>query len=278
MLKKLMALILVKIMLPSLAFAWTYTANMDSWPTIGPGFNCYNRTSPNYGESILDSTTPDQRKSLHGYMYPGTNDAREPFMCSVGLPNGTRNFYFQYYFKYGSNWKTHPTLNKHVYFMTDSANHVGGFWGTRTSASRGGGEQFVYAPASVFGLGFQPVNVGTPIALQHNNWYKISGWVDAGDPGMRNARVKLWVNDVLQIDYSGLPLLASDATGINVMEMTPVWGGNQDITVPATGMDIYFDKWIVSSEPISELTSGDAGGGVAGDVKYPNVPSSIKVE
>jgi hypothetical protein len=158
---------------PLVAFGWTFTREHDLIHDDCKRYSCTNRTAPNYGESVTDMTTPDPTKSLHGYMYPGTADAREPFMCFVPLPGTTRTYYFEYRFKYGNNWVTHPTLNKHMYFMTDSANHVGGFFGTRKRSD--GIEQLLYAPASVFGQGYRYVNVGSPIAIQKNVWYKVSG-------------------------------------------------------------------------------------------------------
>jgi hypothetical protein len=209
-------------------------------------------------------------------MYPGTDNGREPFHCSVSLPTGTREIYFQYYIKFGNNWQWHPTIDKHFYIYgyhpTDGSKVAGAVESRRRSTGK---TEIQYASASIFGQGYRYTNVLPAIDIKKGVWYKITGWIHAGTPGGYNGKVKVWVNDTLQLDYTNVPVLADYATHIATASLTPVWGGYVDgLSVPAGGMDLYMDKWMVSSSPISSLQ--DAGSSM--ETKIPNSPTIMNID
>ncbi len=273
MVKKSMVMVLGQMVLPGLVFAWTYSATMDSYPSIGGGFSCVTR-SAGILASETHSSAPQPTKVLHEHFKEGIADAKEAMHCPQALPSGTNEIYFHYYIKFGSNWLFHPTLDKHFYiygYHPTSGRAVAGFIGSRARST--GKTELVYASASIFGEGFRYVNIGTAIDIKKDTWYKVDGWIKAGTPGGRNGQIKLWLNDTLQLSYAGVPILADYANYLAEASLTPVWGGNNGIIAPPGGMDRYWDNLIVSSNPISGAT-----GTVTVEDKSPNAPNILSVQ
>jgi len=272
--KKSTIMILTFMFLPAAAFAWTYSMTMDSYPSIGGGMSCVNR-SPSYGESMTDPTSPGQGKSLHGHIAEGIQSAREPFACFKDFSAQNKELYFQYYFKYASNYEYNYTVDKHLYIETPTVH------GAMMVGVRKRSDGYVYPVVFHGGALGQPYRFqatsgnlapSSPVkTISYNTWYKITGYVNMGTSGSSNGVFKIWLNDTLIMHFTGIPLLLGGDTGSNGIELTPVWGGSDTQYAPAGGMDVYFDSLIVSSSPItgSETTTAE---------KIPNSPSIIKVE
>ena len=288
--KRILVAILSAMMVPSLALAWTYTAEMDSYSSIGGGFSCAARTK-GYGESVTDASSPSPSKTLRGFFYENMEDGGEPYHCYRSIPSGTNAMYWEFYIKFGSNYQFHPTVSKFTYsygddlkgsnyrvprFMT-GANRFNGdatrgrllaFWGGAIANS----PNYVYT------------NVGTDTPLVRGQWYKITVWADFGTPGNYDGSFKMWLDGVLKLSYTGKRMMSSNDSRMSEFSLTPVWGGNNDINSPAGGMDFWVDKLTVSSEAISGSTgsTGSTGSGTptqdpATGTKSPNPPATITI-
>jgi hypothetical protein len=63
-----------------------------------------------------------------------------------------------------------------------------------------------------FGLG---QNVGTPVAVRYGQWDKIKLHVRLNTPGSSNGTIRLWVNDVLKLDYANRDIRQNATYGMN---------------------------------------------------------------
>lgn len=258
-------------LLPSVALAWTYRAEMNDFPSIGGGFNCVNRTKGN-GESVTDSTSPNPSKSLHMHLNEGVADGGEPASCSMSFGTTFQQYYFRYWFKYGPSYQFHPVVDKQWYTFVNGAQSDMPSIDVVARKKADGNVYLTSISAGAFGLSYRYANAGTPIFIQRNTWYKVDGVYNVGTPGASDGWYKLWLNDVLQHDYKGIPMLRAGDTGISAVGIIPVWGGVANIVAPA-GMDQWYDDLIVSSEPIS----GAKDQLLYLEQKVPNPPVYIKI-
>lgn len=275
MTKKSLVMILTLMMIPNVALAWTYRAPMDSYPSIGGGFSCVNR-STRYGESIVDPTAPGPNRSLHGHITEGTQSAKEPFACFRDFDAQHKELYWQYYFKYSSNYEYNHTVDKHIYVETSTV-HGAIMTGVRKRSDgivypvvfHGGALSQPYRFQSTSGNLAPPTSTKT---ISYNTWYKLSAYVYMGTSGKSDGVFKIWLNDTLIMHFTGIPLLMGGDTGANGFELTPVWGGSDTQYSPSGGMDLYFDELIISTEPIAGTSGGFSEG------KIPNSPSILSVQ
>jgi hypothetical protein len=213
----------------------------------GGDFTCYNTSNKGYAETILDATTSDPQRSLHIRYNSGEEDSSDIVECYAAIPIGTTEMWASWRFKYSSNWLIHPVYDKMIYFKND-ANVPMFTIGVRVPSSIGytviarGGN-------STLGTPYLSPNRGTPIAIEKDIWYKATLWIKFSSPGLYNGEFKVWVNDILQMEYDNQITLNSSATRMAVFALSPVWGGNSDIVAP-NNMDKYFDDVIWSDSPL----------------------------
>ncbi len=263
-------ILLLFLLIPSLAFGWTFTASMDSYPSIGGGYSCTN-TYPSYGESVAMSGSPDGGNVLRGHYAEGTAGSREPFKCTKTLPSTSSKLYYRYWFRIGSNFNSATgALTKHLYFDSNvihgslfPGHRISGTWGGNIYMVAQGGATIVdTGPPSYSNYKPQNVDTSSFVYLSTNTWYKVDGELYSGTPGNLDGWYKIWINDKLTHSYTGFNFLSSgDSAGWTKTELTPVWGASTSITSPAGGMDLYFDALTISNEPI--------GGGGTTDTTAP---------
>jgi hypothetical protein len=203
------------------------------------------------------------------------------------MPSPNNTVYLRYWFKYGKNYQYHPTISKQIYFYGNDIYATGKrvprfligvhpssgigprvttFWGGALGQHCGGGSSYCYA------------NVGSEIVIEKGVWYKIDVAANFGTPGNANGWYKLWVNNVLKHNYTNVKMLTPSDTAMSETSLTPVWGGQADITVPTSGMDEWYDDLIISSEPITGIEYQLPNPEPNPEQKIPSPPSTLNVK
>lgn len=93
---------------------------------------------------------------------------------------------------------------------------------------------------------FHPLaqNVGDPTPVVFDQWDKITLYVHQNTPGTSDGIVRLWINDELKLDYSGLDLRENTNFGMNKLILTS-WSN------PSGGNGVQWsDGWQLSEDPI----------------------------
>lgn len=84
-------------------------------------------------------------------------------------------------------------------------------------------------------------NVGTPARVRFDQWDKLKMYVKLNTPGRADGIVRLWVNNQLKLEHTGLNLREGTSFGVNKVLLSSYTshqsGGN--------GMQ-WYDNWIVS--------------------------------
>lgn len=266
-----LTIILSVLILSTNAWGWTYIANMESYPGIGENWGCHNEAEGN-GSIDSNSGTPDRPNALKAHMNEHVDNGGTAITCWNVLPSRPRQMYFQYYFKYGSNFQWHPVYNKHIYFK--NSDDTSGTGPPRiTFGVSGGGGQYIAVSAGIFSQPYRYPNTGQDVKIEKGVWYKVTGRVYFGTAGGSDGTLDIWINAVHTMSYTGIPMLRSGDAGINQFDIVPVWGGYVNgLSAPAGGMDQWFDRMVISTDSID---------GIAGVLplpeKIPNSPFNLKL-
>jgi len=107
-----------------------------------------------------------------------------------------------------------------------------------------------------------PQNVGAPVAVRMGAWDKLKLHVRLNSPNVADGVVRLWVNDVLKVDYSNVDIRAGTAYGMNKLNLSS-WstpgGGSSGVQ--------WWDSWELStSDPDSDVSP------------RPTAPGDVSVE
>jgi hypothetical protein len=261
-----------------------HLASMDNYPNIGGGWSAVDRTYGR-GSSYADSSTPEPPNSLkarwlsyqeaYNLGLPMLHDepewepygyylsAREPISASVNFGGQYRKVYVQYYFKYDTNWVYNATMDKQFYFFTPSVyapilfvirkRSDGLIWPTLYEGGNISGN-----PGYV-NLSYQNVNTNNMKFYSPGTWMKVYIEADAGTSHNNDGYVKIWIDDVQTHYVTNIPILYSVSdTGFSYCHLSPVWGGDANSRLPnGQSMSQYFDRLIVSSDPISNIPDTD---------------------
>ena len=256
------------------AYGWTITNTMDTkLPSTGAGVDagagwwCTQRYAN--GVSLDGSSgTPDPPNAWKFYYYSGQRDGDEPANCGITIPVATKEIWFEYYFKYSSNWTWHGVNNKHWYFLVDVPNApqrwIFGI-GDQPAGNQSLPRRFRVSTSNIWPDNFYS-NTGYNPEILAGVWYKFNGHVIFNTPGQSDGSWQIYLNDKLVEDYAGMHILGSDDPYPNSFNITPVWGGNSAIYKPA---DEYFwvDKVTISTTPLS-----------GGATKIPRPPKSLSIQ
>lgn len=93
------------------------------------------------------------------------------------------------------------------------------------------------------------------VTLKPGEWYSITQRIDAGEPGKRNGRIEVEVNDKIQLQLKGLSLYGSQYGLVDSFLFSTFFGGGDSSWAPEADCTIQFDDFRISPEQPS--FSGD---------------------
>lgn len=209
-----------------------YTDHMDS-----PGSWSFAYGSPSF---VSEATSPDPSTVMRWTFSAGMGDGVAPGIATIN-PGANRELYFQYYFKYSSNWTYHPVVNKQVYIWANNQNEnfymgVGQFSrGFKIDLQGTGGSKSIQDTAGV--------------SIQSNRWYKVTAHIVINTGSNADGSAQVWIDDVSVINRTNLRFW-NNADRFGNFAITPVWGGYQGDKVPSTQY-LYIDELRIQTTPIS---------------------------
>ncbi len=187
---------------------------------------------------VSDGTTPDPPNVMQWTFGGGFTDGNAPGIATLQI-TATNELYFQYYFKYSSNWTYHPVENKQCFVWANNS------------------ENNFYVAVGLFsremafdlqGNGGSAVLQSKGVNIQSNRWYKVSGHVIINTGSNSNGTAQMWLDDVLIINRTGVRFW-NNADKFGSFAFTPVWGGYEGRTVPSTQY-LYLDALRIQTTTI----------------------------
>lgn len=102
-------------------------------------------------------------------------------------------------------------------------------------------------------------NVGTPVQVAMGQWMKIKLYTRMNTPGVSNGIIRLWIDDVLKMDYDNVNLRENTSYGFGKLIMGTY-------ATPGSGSDGFewFDGWVMSSADPDGSAPGSPPGTVTG--------------
>lgn len=89
----------------------------------------------------------------------------------------------------------------------------------------------------------------------NGQWVAVENYVKLNTPGSADGIHRVWINDVLEIDNTGLDFRGSyTAHGINAIALESWWNGGADATQAK-----YYDNFVISTSKIGLISSGPSG-------------------
>ena len=242
------------------------------WTCFGTGSNPEGGGAGSAAIATAPGSAPDPSKALQVSFPSGWHDGYNPAECDSDTFN-SREVYGQMYVYFPSGYQFHTTANKLTYVYLDSKNYTdnpGNFyvavWGSArymaihlqpSSSGVPGGNRVLYE------------NQGHPSAIQTGSWFKISWYMRLNDSGSANGVARLWVNDVLQLEYTDVELRGGSYGSRNfwLSTLLPIWGGyNADNPTKDRSDSFFYDRAILSTTPF--------GGG---SVSIPAPPTALTI-
>lgn len=103
---------------------------------------------------------------------------------------------------------------------------------------------------------------GTDIDLNHpdlfyfepGRWYTIKQYIEMNDPGIRNGKIRVWIDGKQVLDYKYARFRSTESLGINLFYFSTFFGGGTSEWAPTKDEYIFFD----------DVRAGDASGSVRG--------------
>jgi hypothetical protein len=280
--KKFYSLMVVFLLMPTISFAGVINENY--WNSLTGAGWWVTPTSRGVLSSITCSSdpycgsAPNSSKVLRiEYTAPFTNKGSSP--GSTGTNVNAPELYVQYYIKYSSNFVNQITVTKH-YYLTNIVSASAGAPDSNNIlivGMTGSGKPRVSIAGGV-GNWEQNVDTANTFRFQHGVWYKVKTYQHVNTNGS-NGAFKMWINDRLIINYTGLPFrISSNFGGTNVFEgfkYDMVYGGaNPSVPDTTEDMWVYIANTMLSTTDI--LGSTDYSG--ENTDKIPAPPGILSIQ
>jgi len=179
--------------------------------------------------------------------------------------------YARFMIKYSDPYQWNNPGSKVFYLRSDSG---GAFsWavqlGSRPKSSsdlRGPGKIYIDLQTHSLQLDYNK----TPVYIIPGRWHSIEVMAIPNNQGMSNGTVKLWIDDTLVSDYSGLDMrkqAVNPSSEINSVWISAYIGGPTD---PHPAQDIWYDNIVVSTKYIGPP-------GITSDTTPPGPPQRLRI-
>lgn len=212
---------------------------------------------------VNDPTSPDSTQNVWRFTFPqGTPTGEGIAAVFFGLPDNTKEWWIQYYFKYSPGFKFHSIGVKQVYGYTygsDTSNFM-------ISTMNTDGKQLLnlLTQGSNAENHLPNLNPDAWYSTQTGVWHKIKAYMKFNNGGNRDGQWKLWIDDKLISDYHDV-MFDSRYSGWRAFGVYPIWGGMAE-AVPQTQY-LFVDGVYAGSM--------DPGGGSG---KIPSPPGSLLIK
>jgi hypothetical protein len=227
-------LVALFILFPVSSFAGTVSLPYSDKMDTGSNWN-FDYDAPKF---VSDATTPDPSNVMQWTFETGFTDGNAPGIATLNIST-TNELYFQYYFKYSSNWTYHPVENKQCFVWAN--NSLNNFYVAVGLFSR---EMAFDLQAA----GGSQVLQSKGVNIQSNRWYKVTGHVIINTGSNSDGTAQMWLDDVLIINRTGVRFW-NNADKFGSFAFTPVWGGYEGAKVPSTQY-LYLDALRLQTTPI----------------------------
>lgn len=122
----------------------------------------------------------------------------------------------------------------------------GGGWSARYMWRREGAlELYFYHPAMKGPFGERH---SLEVRLEPERWYEVTQRVDTGDPGERNGRIEVEVDQVVRLRLTGLELSGTESGLVDSFLFSTFFGGASPDWAPPEDTAIFFDGIRISRE------------------------------
>jgi hypothetical protein len=175
------------------------------------------------------------------------------------------DLYLGAWMRYSNPFTFHPIGHKVNFFVLAGANP-----GCRNVSMGYVYTQSVMAPQICWGVGTKSYfqNVGTWNQNAHlNEWHWYEEHIRVNTPGIADGIMQVWIDGVLYIDYSNVPIRdVGDTAGFGSIQHTGEWGGGGG-TITQTGY-WWIDHTVISTTRIGHPVIG-------GDTTPPRSPADF---
>jgi hypothetical protein len=211
---------------------------------------------------VPDSSSPDGGTVMR-WTYPdGWDDGYAPGIATITFPPANE-LYIQYYFKYSSNWSSHPVVDKQMFV-----------WG---------GDDNFFTGHGFFGSGFTidfqgkggsgAIQDSGGVDIQLNRWYRVTIYVKVNTGSNSDGKTQVWLDGVPIITRNSVRFWDGGAL-MDAVAFTPVWGGYEGRKVPSTQY-LYLDGLQVQTTAeglqVQNAPTGGAG-------QKPSPPTRLKLD
>lgn len=236
-----MSILLITFLLGNTPNVFAGFINTSHWNDLNP-----TKGQPNsggwksvYGGASIDSETdtPDSSPALR-FTYPiGFRTGDSPDKVWYPIPSSATELWFQYYFKYSSNFAWNSTGQKLNFVYTKNSNFlINTMWG---------GREIHMLNQITFGRGTQ--SFASKASIEAGRWYKLKVHAVMNTVGKSDGIIQVWLNDNLIINANSV-MYRNEDIGWNAIAFDPTYGGG-GTDVPRTCY-LWIDYSIVSTEPI----------------------------
>ena len=215
---------------------------------------------------VQDATSPDSTPNVWRFTFPqGTPTGEGIAAVFFGLPDNTKEWWIQYYFKYSSGFKYHGIGVKQVYGYTYGSNTSNFMISTMNT----NGYQLLnlLTQGSEASNHLPNLNTDSWYTVQTGVWHKVKAYMKFNNGSNRDGQWKLWVDDKLISSYTNV-VYDSGYSGWRAFGIYPIWGGMAE-SVPQT------QYWYVDGVYAGNT---DPGGGPITSGKAPSPPSSLLIK
>lgn len=111
-------------------------------------------------------------------------------------------------------------------------------------------------------------NNGNDIDIESGQWYAVELMVKPNTPGVKDGEIKLWINGVLQLHYTGQNLRGNITRGVNSFWITSYFGGQATIHPEQS---VWYDNIVVSKNYVGPFPKET-------DSIPPTIPTGLKIQ
>ena len=87
---------------------------------------------------------------------------------------------------------------------------------------------------------------GVPVELESGRWYNVTQLVKMNTPGLKNGRIKVWLNGTQVLNEKRLVMRTTNSLGIDLLYFSTFFGGSDSSWAPTNDEVIYFDEFEVT--------------------------------
>jgi hypothetical protein len=218
--------------------------------------------------TVVTTDAPDGTRAARAALVAGTQNpttyAEHVFGDWYSLPSPktkVEEVYLRFYSRFSSGYQWPNTGQKVVIF-----NLMNGVDGDRRyqvyiSINSDGTYRVDHSYIDTWQFFGLSQNVGSAVRARFDQWDKLKLYVRLNSPGQSNGIVRLWVNDVLKLEYTNRNIRQSTSYGLSKLILS-AWSTDES---PVNGVQ-WWDHWTMSR------TDPDAG-----NPSTPAAPTNVRI-